>query len=306
MGDVYDSVFRTILNDCRKLIIPIINEVFGESYSGSERIEFFPNEHFIARQNEADQKRVTDTNFTIYGANVKQYHWECQSTPDNRMLIRLFEYDAQIALDQGSIANESLTVTFPHSAVLYLRSGRRMPEKYRYVLNTPGGSVEYDVPVMKMQSYALEEIFDKRLLLLLPFYIFLHERHFKEYDQDVQKLELLEAEYKGIVERLEGLEEKGVIGTFDKRTIMELSGAVLNEIAKKYENIRKGVGGIMSGALLETEARTIKNEGISRGEMLFATLMNKLFADGRTEDAKLAASDEEARKKFYKEYGIID
>ena len=34
--------------------------------------------------------------------------------------------------------------------------------------------------------------------------------------------------------------------------------------------------------------------------------MNKLFADGRAEDAKLAASDEEARKRLYKEYGIID
>ena len=26
----YDDVFRTLLNDCRHLIIPVINEVFGE------------------------------------------------------------------------------------------------------------------------------------------------------------------------------------------------------------------------------------------------------------------------------------
>ena len=26
MGDVYDGVFRTILNDCRQLVIPVINE----------------------------------------------------------------------------------------------------------------------------------------------------------------------------------------------------------------------------------------------------------------------------------------
>lgn len=26
----YDDVFRTLLNDCTSLIIPIINEVFGE------------------------------------------------------------------------------------------------------------------------------------------------------------------------------------------------------------------------------------------------------------------------------------
>ena len=36
----YDDVFRTLLNDCRSLIIPVINEVFGENYTGEERIIF--------------------------------------------------------------------------------------------------------------------------------------------------------------------------------------------------------------------------------------------------------------------------
>ena len=44
----YDDVFRTLLNDCRKLIIPVINEMFGESYTGEETIQFLPNEHFIS------------------------------------------------------------------------------------------------------------------------------------------------------------------------------------------------------------------------------------------------------------------
>lgn len=34
MATIYDGVFRTILNDCRKLIIPVINEIFGETYTG--------------------------------------------------------------------------------------------------------------------------------------------------------------------------------------------------------------------------------------------------------------------------------
>jgi hypothetical protein len=43
----YDDVFRTLLNDCRKLIIPLINEVFGEGYTGEEKVQFSPNEHFL-------------------------------------------------------------------------------------------------------------------------------------------------------------------------------------------------------------------------------------------------------------------
>ena len=47
-----------------------------------------------------------------------------------------------------------------------------------------------------------------------------------------------------------------------------------------------------------------KAEGKAEGELLLAELMNHLLSDNRMEDAKLAASDEVARQRFYKEYGI--
>ena len=75
----------------------------------------------------------------------------------------------------------------------------------------------------------------------------------------------MKTEYQVILERLNTLERQSVIGAFDKRTIIELSGDVIREIAKKYDNVQKGVGDMMSGALIETEARTILNQGISQG-----------------------------------------
>ena len=180
-------------------------------------------------------------------------------------MIRLFEYDAQIALDEGEVTEETLTVTFPNTAVLYLRAYKKTPDKMKYVISTPGGTVQYDVPIMKVQAYSLDEIFEKRLLLLIPFYIFSHEKHFPEYNSNKQKLEELKAEYQDILKRLDKLEQQGVIGAFDKRTIIELSGDVIREIAKKYENVQKGVGDIVGGALIETEARTILKQGKSQG-----------------------------------------
>lgn len=265
MADIYDGAFRTIINDCRKFILPMLNEMFEENYTGSEKIEFFPNEHFISQKNEGNQERITDTNFIVHGYVDKKYHWECQSTPDKRMLIRLFEYDAQIALDQGEITNETLIVTFPNTAVLYLRHYMSTPENMKYIIHTPGGTVEYNVPVMKMQTYTIEEIFDKELFLLIPFYIFLYEKSFPVYNKDEEKLMELAAEYENIRDRLDILEKKGILGVFDKHTILELSDDVLQEIARKYENVRKKVGGIMSGPLLETKARAIKKEGIIQG-----------------------------------------
>ena len=277
MGNIYDGAFRTILNDCRKLIIPVINEIFKEHYTGEEEIRFFPNEHFLDQQDAADKERITDTNFQIIGRIVKKYHLECESSlPDGKITIRLFEYDAQIALDEGEVTEETLTVTFPNTAVMYLRSYKKTPDIMKYVIVTPGGTVQYDVPIMKVQSYSLDEIFEKRLLMLIPFYIFSHEKSFSEYNNNEQKLEELKAEYRIILERLDDLENQGIIGAFDKRTIIELSSDVIREIARKYENVQKGIGAMMRGPLIQTEARTILNRGISENKKETALRMLKV------------------------------
>ena len=297
MANIYDGAFRTILNDCRKLIIPVINEIFGETYIGEEEIQFFPNEHFIDQQDEADRERITDTNFTILGKIPKKYHIECESSlPDGKITIRLFEYDAQIALDEGEVTEETLTVTFPNTAVLYLRTYKKTPDKMKYVIITPGGTVQYDIPIMKVQKYSLDDIFEKRLLMLIPFYIFSHENSFPEYNSNEQKLEKLKAEYQVILERLDGLEQQGVIGAFDKRTIIELSGDVIKEIAQKYENVQKGVGDIMGGALIETEARRILNKGISETKKETALRMlkrGKMTVEEIAEDSGLSVAEVE-------------
>ncbi|MCM1107227.1 MAG: hypothetical protein NC355_09830 [Blautia sp.] len=134
----------------------------------------------------------------------------------------------------------------------------------KYVIVTPGGTVQYDIPIMRVQKYSLDDIFEKCLLMLIPFYIFSHEKSFPEYNSSEQKLEELKAEYRLITERLDDLNRKGEIGAFDERTIIELSGDVINELAQKYENVQK-VGGMMRGPMIETGARQILNQGISQG-----------------------------------------
>ena len=299
MGNIYDGAFRTILNDCRKLIIPVINEIFREEYTGEEKIEFLPNEHFLDQQDEADKERITDTNFRVIGKITKKYHLECESSlPDGKITIRLFEYDAQIALDEGEVTEETLTVTFPNTAVLYLRNYRKTPDKMKYVIVTPGGTVKYDIPLMKVQNYTLDDIFEKRLLLLIPFYIFSHEKNFPEYNSNEQKLAKLKSEYRYILERLDEVEQQGVIGAFDKRTIIELSSDVVKEIAQKYGNVQKGVGDIMGGALVETSARKLKNE--AKREVAVSLLkMGKLTIEEIAECSELNIVEVEQLAKLH-------
>lgn len=75
----YDDVFRTLTVDCSQLLIPVINEVFGKNYTGNEIIEFSPNEHFLNQQDGDEQKRISDSSFTIHSETVDKYIFECQS-----------------------------------------------------------------------------------------------------------------------------------------------------------------------------------------------------------------------------------
>ncbi len=261
----YDDVFRTLLNDCSTLIIPVINELFGEHYSGQEKIIFSPNEHFLNQQGGNEEERITDTCFKIKGKETKQYHLECQSSTDNSMLVRFFEYGTQIALDEGIIKDNVLTVTLPHSAVLFLRHHAATPDTLKIRMVTPGGTVEYDIPVMKSQQYTLEEIFEKKLLFLIPFYIFSHETRFEEYEKDKVKLEALQKEYEQIKNKLEELLNQGVISEYTRCTIIDMLNKVLEHIAVKYSSVREGVKAVMGGKILEYEAKTIKKEGIKEG-----------------------------------------
>ena len=261
----YDDVFRTLLNDCRRLIIPVINEIFHEDFSGDEEIVFMPETHFLNQQDGGEEKRVTDTSFKIVGKEEKKFLYECQSTADSSMLVRIFEYSTQIALDQGEIVGDTLKVEIPHSAILFLRCDTSTPDQMGIEMRTPGGTVRFDVLVMKSQRYGIDEIFEKNLLFLIPFYIFSHESRFVEYNKDKGKLEILKAEYIDIRNRLDDLLESGQISAYTRKIIMEMSNKVVENLARKYENVREGVKSIMGGRVLEHEAKTILREGWRQG-----------------------------------------
>lgn len=261
----YDDAFRTLVNDCTPLLIPLLNVVFGKNYTGKEQIVPQPNEHFVNQQDGKSDKRISDSAFAVVGKTTDRYLFECQSTVDNLIIIRLFEYGTQIALDNSTVNKYVLEATFPHAVVLFLRSNSNTPDKFEVVLHTPGGTVSFDCPVLKMKNYNIEYIFTKRLYFLLPFYIFTKEASFDEYSKDSSKLGELKREYATIQNKLEEAAKEGKLSYYHMRTIIEMSKVVLEKIAEKYETVRKEVESVMGGRILEHESKDIYNAGIQFG-----------------------------------------
>ena len=102
---------------------------------------------------------------------------------------------------------------------------------------------------------------------MIPFYIFTHESRFKEYNLDEDKLEELKAEYIEIIRRLDSLLEDGSVSAYTRKTIVEMSGKVVNNLAQKYEYVKEGVKSVMGGKVLEYEAKQILNEGKNEGRI---------------------------------------
>jgi len=183
------------------------------------------------------------------------------------MIVRMFEYDTQLALENREFISNILTVQFPDSAIVSLRHTKNTPEEMTVKVLTPGGKVSYTVPVLKVKRYTIHELFEKKLFFLIPFHIFAYEKDFKELEENKKKLKQLEAEYASIRERLEIACQMGDLNRYAKAAILDMSRKVIEHIAVKYKNVAKGVSRTMGGKVLNYEAKDILNRGRAEGRM---------------------------------------
>ena len=277
----YDDVFRTLLTDCTELMIPVVNELFHTNYTGKEKICLLQNEHFIQMPDGSEQERITDSSFEIIREETEKsdctpstnqsvslrnrYHIECQSTEDGTMIIRMFEYDTQLVLENRTLTINALTVRFPDSAIVSLRHTKNTPEVMTITVVTPGGNISYTVPVLKIRRYTIDELFKKKLFFLIPFHIFVYEKDFKELENNNEKLKQLEKEYASIKERLEIACQTGSLTEYPKAVILDMSRKVITHLAAKYQKVAKGVNRQMGGKVLNYEAKDILNRGREEG-----------------------------------------
>ena len=108
----------------------------------------------------------------------------------------------------------------------------------------------------------------------LPFHLFTYEQDFKVYEENPQKLNELTAVYEKIAEKLNVCKKNDIIDAYTKSMVVDMSKKVLEHLAMKYSNVKKKVGAIMGGKILDYPAKTYKREG--RQEHLVEQVQKKL------------------------------
>ncbi len=272
-GTPFDDVFKTLVRDVPKILLFFLNEMFkgdiDEVYDGSEKVTPLDKEDIISLPSGDQQKRASDSRFKVHGKKGdKTFHIECQTNPDGSMALRMFEYDSQTALAGAKGAHEyneeEIFLRFPHSGLLYLRYRENTPKSILTHLVTPKGSISYEIPIVRIGDYAVDDIISRKLYFLVPFYLFSYEGMLAQGKGGTSSgtREKIARDYGRLKDFLADSIRHGIIDSYELGAIARMNDKVMGNLTKD-RNIRKEVA--MVGKILNYKEKDILNRGRAEG-----------------------------------------
>ena len=106
-----------------------------------------------------------------------------------------------------------------------------------------------------------------------------------------------------LIKELSGVDKAALYMDLNKLIIK-----IADYICQSEEVVRKGIGEVMGGKVLELESERLRAEGKAigeiRGEERLSVLINRLILDGRSAEIQSVVTNAEIRKQMYKEYGM--
>ena len=170
------------------------------------------------------------------------------------------------------------------------------------------------MPVIRIADYGLEELFEKKLLLLVPFYVFrISDREFEEMEKG-SGMERLKGMLDGISGKLDEMVRGGELEAWKRRNILNYVRQVLNSLTTKYENVGKEVNELMGGYLIRTDVDEAMDRGIDLGKDLgreegsekkqaeMSGLIGFLLNNGRVKELQEAAGDRSLMDRLLEEF----
>ena len=199
-------------------------------------------------------------------------------------------------MDDGETDGYRLNVRFPNSALLLLRATNKMPDEMVISIETPGGCSTYPVKVIKESNYSIKDMLEKRLYLLIPFYLFNREKELDIIDSQEQRVEELLELYSDSLKKLDEAVERGDLSTFSRGVIIDLTNRVTQKLTMNYDNVRRKVGEFMGGKVMDLdiirERREGRQEGRQEGQNILVTAIQRLRRGESADDLRADGIDE--------------
>ena len=240
-AQLWDEIMKKETFLMPEQLFPLIHEIHGKEYPRTAKVLPLATEYSIERMDTHEIASIR-ADITVMVEERDIYHFECEISKDGTMVIRMFEYDVHIAITYAQKGDEGpYVLRFPHSAVLYLQDMGTAPEFLTCpVVFQDGSRHEYRVPVIRVQSYTLEEIQEKHLCVLIPFLPLRFRPELSHTNPQISKDELTDF-YQQIILILEQEVAAGYLTENKRKAILSLLSKSMIRVFYRDEKLLEEV-----------------------------------------------------------------
>ena len=274
---IFDKVFKKVITLSTKAGVNLFNGLFKLDYPLDSTIAY----NWTEFEDDRLRRILADTILTINGTH--SYHLEAQMEKDNSIVFRVFDYGFHHASRTRVMDAEQgkYVLRFPEPVVIYLYYEGNVPDDYTLTLEKNDGTLmcEYKVPVVKLPEISVEELNDRKMVVLLPF-------------QVLKCRKLIKKGRITDVSELKRIVENDIIGSINRN--VEL-GNIEQEDAFKLKRYLKSLCRYLGKHHKELEAmRDMTDESFMTDADIICETYEKKLAE---KDEKLAEKNEELAEK---------
>ena len=202
-----DQILRVLFRLSKRMTVQLINGLFDEQFAPEEVLSIhYSNSEFVTEE----YKRMVGDIFIRLETTRGHYHYhvELQTLNDQSMVIRMFRYGFEKALemsvnDQAAAdpkSKELPQLVFPSQTIIYLEENAAINDKLAMRLQLPDGiEMIYNIPVLRYWKLSLQELQERKLYALLPLQVFSSRKAMQRIaaseDSDEKKRRLLAGEF---------------------------------------------------------------------------------------------------------------
>jgi hypothetical protein len=232
---IFDKTFKKILTLSSKAVINMINGLFDTDYPFDSTITY----NWTEFENDKLKRVLADTIVTV-SANGEShsYHMEAQVERDNDIVFRVFEYSLNHALRTRDARKDPYVLNFPRPIIIYLYHEQKIPEQYDLTINFgEQGTFCYHVPALDLIRLSVEEMNEKKLVILLPFQLLKLRALIKQERSEENKQALIHLIQNDIMGSIKKNLEVGNITRDDARKLYSYTQLLYQYIYARYEEL---------------------------------------------------------------------
>jgi predicted transposase/invertase (TIGR01784 family) len=266
-------------------LVQFINGLFNTNYPLDSRVEKTKTETVSDKL----RRLLSDTMLIVNG--VYAYHLEGQIDNDRNIAIRVFEYGFAEALKTKKLSDngQKITLKFPNAKIIFWEATKKMPDEVVLTLEFPEGEpYDYKVRTFKFLEHGIRELAERKLAILLPFYVLKLRRSVKSAKNSERRAELaqkMKSIVDELVEAIDRCAEAGLMDESDKRTVVQLTEQLYKELFANYSEFKEADSTLQERILLYSEEAELRGmeKGMEKGiEKKAFDVAKKMLSRGMT------------------------